>query len=110
MLKSHCSHDRVGAAVGQDGRLLQEAARTEERYSATTSMVGSSEVLRKLSLFLMTSFVRRLLKTSTGLYRSCAALASFSGTFDLILFKAVNFEFIFEKGWFGLVWIDGLNK
>ena len=49
-------------------------------------------------------------KTSTGLYRSCAALASFSGTFDLILFQAVNFEFIVEKVWFGLVWIAGLNK
>ena len=49
-------------------------------------------------------------ETSTGLYRSCAALASFSGTFDLILFQAVNFELIFEKVWFGLVWIDGLNK
>ena len=32
-------------------------------------------------------------KTSTGLYRSCAALASFSGTFDLILLEAVDFEF-----------------
>ena len=49
-------------------------------------------------------------QTSTGLYRSCAALASFSGTFDLILFQAVNFELIVEKVWFGLVWIDGLNK
>ena len=29
--------------------------------------------------------------------------ASFSGTFDLISFQA---EFIVEKGWFGLVWID----
>ena len=51
-------------------------------------------------------------KTSTGLYRSCAALACFSGNFDLILFEAVNFEFIVEKVWFGevwfgLVWIDG---
>ena len=36
-------------------------------------------------------------KTSTDLYRSCAALASFSGTFDLILFEAVNFGFNFEK-------------
>ena len=41
-------------------------------------------------------------KTSTGLYRSCAALASFSCTFDLILFEAVNFEFIVKKVWFGL--------
>ena len=54
-------------------------------------------------------------KTSTGLYRSCAALASFSGTFDLILLEAVDFEFIVEKVWFGevcfgLVWIDGLDK
>ena len=49
-------------------------------------------------------------KTSTGLYRSCAALVRFSGTFDLILFEAVNFEFIVEKVWFGLVSIDGLNK
>ena len=39
-------------------------------------------------------------KSSTGLYWSCAALASFSGTFDLILFQAVNFEFIAEKVWF----------
>ena len=48
--------------------------------------------------------------TSTGLYRSCAALACFSGTFDLILFQAANFEFIVEKVWFGLGWIDGLKK
>ena len=48
--------------------------------------------------------------TSTGLYRSCAALASFSGTYDLILFQAVNFEFMVQKVWFGLVWIDGLSK
>ena len=41
-------------------------------------------------------------KTSTGLYRSCAALTSFSGTFDLISFQAVNFEFIVKKVWFGL--------
>ena len=46
----------------------------------------------------------------TGLYRSCAALASFSGTFDLILFQALNIEFIFEKVWFGLVSIEGLNN
>jgi len=31
-------------------------------------------------------------------------LASFSGTFDLISFQAVNFEFIVKKVWFGLVW------
>ena len=49
-------------------------------------------------------------ETSTGLYRSCAALASFLGTFDLILFQALNIEFIVEKVWFGLVSIDGLNK
>ena len=48
--------------------------------------------------------------TSTGLYRSCAALASFSGTFDLILFQAVIFELIVEKVWFGLVWIVGSDK
>ena len=41
-----------------------------------------------------------VLKTSTDLYRSCAALASFSGTFD---FKQ---EFIVEKVWFGLVSIE----
>ena len=40
-------------------------------------------------------------QTSTGLYRSCAALACFSGTFDLILFSASNFELIAEKVWFG---------
>ena len=50
------------------------------------------------------------METSTSLYRSCAALASFSGTFDLIFFEAVNFKFIVEKVWFGLVWINGLNK
>ena len=33
-----------------------------------------------------------ILKTSTGLYRSCAALAYFSGTFDLIV----------EEVWLGL--------
>ena len=49
-------------------------------------------------------------KTSTGLYRSCAALVRFSGTFDLILFEAVNLEFSVEKVQFGLVWIDGLDK
>jgi len=38
-------------------------------------------------------------KTSTGLYRSCAALASFSGTFDLILFQALNIEL--NLVWFG---------
>ena len=56
--------------------------------------------------------ISKLIKTSTGLYRSCAALARFSGTFDLILFQADNFEFIVEKVWFvwvcliefGLVW------
>ena len=56
----------------------------------------------------------RVLK-STGLYRRCAALARFSGTFDLIIFEAVNFEFIVEKVWFGevcfvLVWIDSLDQ
>ena len=30
-----------------------------------------------------------------------SSIASFSGTFDLILFQAVNFEFIVEKVWFG---------
>ena len=43
-------------------------------------------------------------QTSTGLYRSCAALASFSSTSDLILFEAINFEFIFEK--VGLLWFS----
>ena len=32
-------------------------------------------------------------RTSTGQYKSCAALAYFSGTFELIV----------EEGWFGLV-------
>ena len=44
--------------------------------------------------------------TSTGLYRSCAAIASVSGTFDLISFQSVNFEFILEKVWFGLFCVD----
>ena len=52
-------------------------------------------LLRTVSIF----------KTSTGVYRSCAALASFSGNFDLILF-----QFIVEKVWFVLVWKDGLDK
>ena len=47
---------------------------------------------------------------STDLYRNCAALASFSGTFDLFLFEAVNFEFIVEKGWFCLIWTKTQNK
>ena len=34
-------------------------------------------------------------QTSTGLYRSCAALACFSGNFDLILFEEI--KFIVEK-------------
>ena len=46
---------------------------------------------------------------------SCAALAHFAGTFDLILFEAVNYEFIVEKVQFsevcfGLVWIDSLDQ
>ena len=52
-------------------------------------------------------------KTSTGLYRSCAALAYLSGTFDLILFEAVDFEFIVKKVWFGevcFVLVDGLDQ
>ena len=36
-------------------------------------------------------------QTSTGLYRSCAALASFSSTSDLILFEAVIFGYFVEK-------------
>ena len=57
-----------------------------------------------------------LKQTSTGLYRSCAALAHISGTLDLILLEAVNFEFmLIEKVWFakcciGLFWIDGLGQ
>jgi len=44
------------------------------------------------------------LKTSTGLYRSCAALASFSCTFDLILFEAILNLLLkrFSLLWFGL--------
>ena len=53
--------------------------------------------------------ITRVYKTSTLLYRSCAALAHFSGTFglDIIeikekknLFEAVNFEFMHKKVWF----------
>ena len=40
-------------------------------------------------------------KTSTGLYRSCAALACFSGTFDLILYEAVILNLWLRR--FGLV-------
>ena len=39
-----------------------------------------------------------------------SSIASFLGTFDLSLFQAVNFEFIVEKVWFGLFWIDGLDQ
>jgi len=46
-----------------------------------------------LELWTNLSFLIRLI-TSTDLYRSCAALENFSGTFDLILFEAVNLEFI----------------
>jgi len=49
------------------------------------------------------------METSTGLYRSCAALASFSYTFDLITYFK-QLILIVEKVWFGLVWIHGLNK
>ena len=79
-------------------------------------MSPSLDILRKIVIFKVGLTVVQVIckssfvKTSTGLYRSCAALASFSGTFDLILFQAVNFELIVEKVWFGLVWIDGLNK
>merc|ERR1712051_634015 len=44
-------------------------------------------------------------KTSTGLYRSCAALACFSGTFDLILYEAVILNLWLRR--FGLVWFGG---
>ena len=49
------------------------------------------------------------------MYRSCASLAPFLGTLDLILFEAVNKEFIVKKVWlgevwFGLVWIDSLDQ
>ena len=57
----------------------------------------------------------KYLLTSTGLYRKCAALAHVSGPFDLILFEAVNIEFLVEKVWFGqvsfgLFSIDGLDQ
>merc|ERR1712051_933003 len=48
-------------------------------------------------------------KTSTGLYRSCAALACFSGTFDLILYEAVILNLWLRRFGlvkFGLVWIN----
>ena len=58
--------------------------------------------------------VERKKKTSKGLYRSCAALASFPGTFDLILFEAVNFEFTLWRFAFVLFCLDrrfgGLDK
>ena len=43
-----------------------------------------------------------VLTTSTGLYRSCAALASFSDTFDLIFLKKLILNLLLRK--FGLVW------
>ena len=57
----------------------------------------------------------RCFSISCNKYRSVqelrsSSIASFSGTFYLILFQAVNFEFIVEKVWFVLVCIDGLNK
>ena len=45
--------------------------------------------------------------TSTGLYRSCAALASFSDTFDLIFLKKLILNLLLRK--FGLVWF-GLDS
>ena len=51
-------------------------------------------------LFFRSAKQLKVCRTSTGLYRSCAALASFSGTFDLILFEAVYFDFIADKVWF----------
>jgi len=47
--------------------------------------------------------------TSTGLYRSCAALACFSGTFDLILYEAVILNLWLRRFGlvkFGLVWTN----
>ena len=52
--------------------------------------------------YLLLDLIMIRFRTSTGLYRSCAALGSFSGTFDLIVFEAVNFGFIFAKVCFGL--------
>ena len=49
------------------------------------------------------------LTTSTGLYRSCAALACFSGTFDLILYEAVILNLWLRRFGlvkFGLVWTN----
>ena len=47
----------------------------------------------KYTFVIFCGYFKRYIKASTGLYRSCAALTSFSGNFDLILFQAVNFEF-----------------
>ena len=62
-----------------------------------------------LVLWLQMTFAEQWqVETRTGLYRSCAALANFSGTFDSILFQA---EFIAEKVWFGyMVWKNRQNK
>ena len=75
-------------------------------HSVSNQMTGTALAVIEVQQVL--SMVYR--STSTGLYRSCTALAGFSGTFALFLFQAVNFEFIIEKVWFGMVWIDGLNK
>ena len=54
-----------------------------------------------VSATMWVNIMRYVIKeTSTGLYKSCAALASFSCTFYLILFEAVDFEMIAEKVWF----------
>ena len=43
-------------------------------------------------------------------YIGCVSSRMSGNLFDLILFEAVNLEFIVEKVQFGLVWIDGLDK
>ena len=95
--------------LGHSGDCVASSHFSNKRASS-----GNSGCLDKIRLFQIRSHGFPICysisqnQTSTGLYRSCAALASFSGT--LILFQALYIEFIVEKVWFGLVSIDGLNK
>ena len=82
-------------------------------FAAVILAAGAAAISVKRNKFqtrhVFTGLKKHMVK-NTSLYRSCAALASFSGTFDLILFQALNIEFIVEKVWFGVVLIDGLNR
>ena len=76
----------------------QDRLAIHKNYNKYSPCHDKSDTLKLDGEFL--SFLFILLCASTDLYRSCAALAHLSGTFDLILFETVNFEFIVETVWF----------